>query len=200
MIRQIQTNCDYELLDSIIQGNSFDLLPKLQSNSIDLILTDPPYDLKDKEKEVIHEQLLRIASGAIIVFSPPENQWVLPADQYLFWTKPISTKNTSKRYSRFVEMIFVYGRGAWNTERHWSQYTNIFKDLVDTVKFHSFRKPPSLIERLILNHSDEGDIVLDPFAGSGIVAEVCKKLNRHFVCIEQDEELVTWIRKRLHKF
>ena len=173
----------------IILGDSFKLLPLMKDNSVDLILTDPPYDLEDTQKNYIHQHLLRISDGAVIVFSPPENQWILPADQYLFWTKPISTKNTSKRYSRFVEMIFVYGRGAWNTDRHWSQYTNIFKDLVDNVKFHSFRKPPSLIERLILNHSNQGDLVLDPFAGSGIVAEICKRLDRQFICIEKDENL-----------
>jgi DNA modification methylase len=170
-------------------GDSFELLPWFTNNSIDMILTDPPYNFDHEQKQIIHKELLRICKGSVIVFSPPENQWILPADQYLFWTKPISTKNTSKRYSRFVEMIFVYGQGAWNTDRHWSQYTNIFHDLVDTVKFHSFRKPPSLIERLILNHSNEGDKVLDPFAGSGVVAEACKKLNRNFICIEKDENL-----------
>ncbi len=175
--------------NEFILGDSFELLPKLPDKSVDLILTDPPYNLAETEKDHIHQHLLRISKGAVIVFSPPESQWIFPADQYLFWMKPISTKNTSKRYSRFVEMIFVYGRGAWNTERHWSQYTNIFNDLVDSVKFHSFRKPPSLIERLILNHSIECDVVLDPFAGSGVVADICKRLNRNFICIEKDESL-----------
>jgi DNA modification methylase len=182
--------------NKIIDGDSFEILPYVE-DKVDLILTDPPYDFKKEQKLLIHKEMLRICEGAVIVFSPPENQWILPADQYLFWTKPISTKNTSKRYSRFVEMIFVYNQGTWNTERHWSQYTNIFHDLVDNVKFHSFRKPPSLIERLILNHSNEGDLVLDPFAGSGVVAQTCKKLNRRFVCIEKDEELVNFIRQSL---
>lgn len=181
-------------LDEIILGDSFDLLPKIPTNSVDLILTDPPYDFYEHAKIAIHSEFTRICNKTIIVFSPPENQWILPADQYLFWTKPISTKNTSKRYSRFVEMIFVYGQGTWNTERHWSQYTNIFKDLVDTVKVHGFRKPPSLIERLILNHSNRGNVILDPFAGSGIVAEMAQRLNRHFVCIEKDEDMVNRMR------
>jgi len=77
----------------------------------DLIITDPPYDFTEEQKTLLHKEFLRISKGWVIVFSPPENQWILPADQYLFWIKPISTKNTSKSYSRFVEMIFVYGRG-----------------------------------------------------------------------------------------
>jgi len=185
------------MINKILNKDSFEYLPKVHDNSVDLILTDPPYDFDDDQKWFIHQNLMRISRGAVIVFSPPENQWILPADQYLFWTKPISTKNTSKRYSRFVEMIFVYGYGTWNTERHWSQYTNIFKDLVDTVEFHSFRKPPSLIERLILNHSNENDIIFDPFAGSGIVAEISKRLKRQFVCIEKDKKLFENIQQLL---
>lgn len=168
----------------IQRGDAFKILPRLGSDSFDLILTDPPYDFKPSQKAFLHNEFLRISRGGIIVFSPPENQWILPADQYLFWIKPTSTKNTSKRYSRFVEMIFLYQNLIWNTDRNWAQYTNIFTDLVDNNKLHPFRKPPSLIERLLLNHTDEGQTVLDPFAGSGVVEEVCRKLHR--VCLSYD--------------
>lgn len=168
----------------IIHGNAFELLPEMGNSSIDLVITDPPYDFKPMQKLTIHNELLRICKGTIIVFSPPENQWILPANQYLFWIKPISTKNTSKKYSRFVEMLFVYGSGEWVTGRHWSQYTNVFMDLVDNSNLHPFRKPPSLIERLILNHSVKGDTILDPFAGSGVISEVAERTGRN--CISMD--------------
>ena len=129
-----------------------------------------------------------MSSGVIIVFMPPKNPWVRDADQILFWAKPISTKNTSKNYSNFVEQIFVYGRNVWNNERHWSNYVNIFVDRVDTVEVHPYRKPPSLIERLILNHTKEGDWVFDPFCGSGVVPELCKKLGRNCVAFEKEEK------------
>jgi DNA modification methylase len=173
----------------ILNENSFLYLDVFNDKSFDLIITDPPYDFTLEQKILIHNHLLRISRGAVIVFSPPENQWILPATQYLFWEKPISTKNTSKSYSRFVEMIFVYGRWVWNTERHWSQYTNVFKDLVDDVRYHSFRKPPSLIERLMLNHSNRGDKILDPFSGSGVVAQVAKRNGRNSVGIEKDKNI-----------
>lgn len=173
-----------------ITKDAFEVLPKLDDKSVDLIITDPPYDLNSDKKMFLHKQFLRISRGAVIVFSPPENQWI-PAQQYLFWIKPISTKNTSKRYSRFVEMIFVYNWDkTWNVGRHWSQYTNVFMDLVDDSKKHPYRKPPSLIERLILNHTNPGDFVLDPFAGSGVVPEVCDRLGRGWCAIEID-----WSRK-----
>jgi len=166
--------------------DSFDLLIKFPRKSVDLVLTDPPYNFTKEEKRFIHGQFLRICKGTVIVFSPPKSQWILPADQYLFWIKPISTKNTSKRYSSFVEMIFVYSQGVWNTGRHWSQYTNVFMDLVDDAKLHPHRKPPSLIERLILNHSNKGDMILDPFSGSGVVKDMAMRHGRE--CIYNDIE------------
>jgi len=170
-----------------ICGDTFDSIYGYADHSAQLILTDVPYDLKQEQKEFLHSKFTRIAP-CVIIFSPPENQWLHPADQYLFWVKPISTKNTSKSYSRFVEMIFIYGRSTWNWDRHWSQYTNVFTDLVDDAAHHTYRKPPSLIERLIRNHTNPGDTVFDPFAGSGVVADVCMKLGRNSYSIERDSK------------
>ena len=171
----------------MIIGNSFELLPNYADNSFDLVLTDPPYDLTQENKEWLHKQFLRISRTGVIVFSPPENPWIQPATQYLFWIKPISTKNTSKRYSRFVEIIFLYGNLKWDATRHWSQYTNVFTDLVDEKNRHPFRKPPSMIERLILNHTEPGDSILDPFAGSGTVGEVAHQIGRqaHMITLSE---------------
>lgn len=181
-----------EITNKITCRDSRFVLPMLPENCVDLVLTDVPYDLKDDSKFYYHNEFISISNSWVIVFSPPENQWILPADQYLFWEKPISTKNTSKRYSRFIEMIFVYGYGTWNSDRHWSQYTNVFKDLVDNSSIHPFRKPPSLIERIILNHTNEGDLILDPFCGSGVVPIVAKKLGRNFIGIEKEQKYVDY--------
>lgn len=175
-----------ELINQRTYGDAYELIVSIPNKFVDCIITDVPYDLKEKEKQFLHRHFLRVCKGNILVFSPPENQWIQPADQYLFWIKPMSTKNTSKSYSRFVEMIFVYGVGRWNCHRHWSQYTNVFTDLVDDTKLHPFRKPPSLIKRLMLNHTDEGDLILDPFSGSFVVADVAEETKRRFIAIEKN--------------
>lgn len=176
-----------------ILGDSRIILPDIQTGTMDIVITDPPYDFDKETKWFFHREMMRVSKHGLIVFCPPENQWILPADQYLFWEKPMSTKNTSKRYSRFVEMILIYENVdngmKWRTGRHWSQYTNVFRDLVDDATLHAFRKPPSLIERLILNHTDPGDLILDPFAGSFVVADVAERLGREHISIEIDEEL-----------
>ncbi len=170
-----------------LSGDAYEILPTLKTDSYDLVLVDPPYDLRPDQQKFLHKHFLRLSRGTVIVFAPPENQWIQPASQYLFWIKPISTKNTSRRYSRFVEMMFVYNvanNEYWYPHRNWSQYTNVFTDLVDDSSLHPFRKPPSLIERLIENHTTVGGSILDPFAGSYVVAEVARRLGRYTTSIE----------------
>lgn len=53
---------------------------------------------------------------------------------------------------------------------------------------HPTIKPLEYIKRMILNSSNENDIVLDPFAGSGTTAIACKELNRNFIGFEINKE------------
>lgn len=62
---------------------------------------------------------------------------------------------------------------------------------------HPTQKPEKLIAKLILASSRPGDIVLDPFVGSGTTCVVAKKLGRHYLGIEIDEEYCLWAAKRL---
>lgn len=62
---------------------------------------------------------------------------------------------------------------------------------------HPTQKPEKLIAKLILASSNEGDVVFDPFLGSGTTAVVAKKLKRHFIGIEKEKEYVAYTIKRL---
>jgi modification methylase len=53
-------------------------------------------------------------------------------------------------------------------------------------KTHPTQKPEALLHRLILASSNEGDVVLDPFLGSGTTAVVAKRLGRRFIGIERE--------------
>lgn len=63
----------------------------------------------------------------------------------------------------------------------WNDITEIFKG-----KIHPTQKPDKLYEVLVSTHSNEGDIVYDPCAGSGTTARVCIALNRKFCIVEQN--------------
>ena len=54
--------------------------------------------------------------------------------------------------------------------------------------YHPTQKPECLLERIIIATTNEKDVILDPFMGSGTTGYVAKKLNRHFVGIEKEKK------------
>lgn len=62
---------------------------------------------------------------------------------------------------------------------------------------HPTQKPEKLLAKLILASSNKGDVVFDPFLGSGSTSVTAKKLGRHYAGIEQNEQYCVWCEKRL---
>jgi site-specific DNA-methyltransferase (adenine-specific)/modification methylase len=68
---------------------------------------------------------------------------------------------------------------------------------VDGVKAHSTQKPEELLRRVIISTTNEGDIILDPFMGSGTTGAVAKKLGRNFIGIEKNKDYVKIAKNRI---
>jgi modification methylase len=64
-------------------------------------------------------------------------------------------------------------------------------------KAHSTQKPESLLHRVIVSSTKPGDVVLDPFFGSGTTGAVAKRLGRRFIGIERDADYVKVARRRI---
>ena len=64
-------------------------------------------------------------------------------------------------------------------------------------KIHSTQKPESLLHRVLLASSNKGDLVLDPFLGSGTTAAVAKKLGRNYYGIEREKKYFSAAKQRL---
>lgn len=64
---------------------------------------------------------------------------------------------------------------------------------------HPTQKPEKLLAKLILASSDPGDLVFDPFAGSGSTAVTAKKLHRRFLAVEADPQYCVWAQQRLER-
>jgi site-specific DNA-methyltransferase (adenine-specific) len=62
---------------------------------------------------------------------------------------------------------------------------------------HPTQKPEKLLAKIILASSNPGDLVLDPFSGSGTTAVTANKLGRDFIAIESDEQYCLLAQKRL---
>ena len=69
----------------------------------------------------------------------------------------------------------------------------------DGKKVHSTQKPEALLYRVILSSSNPGDVVLDPFFGSGTTGAVAKKLHRHWIGIEREEKYIRFAQEHLDK-
>jgi DNA modification methylase len=65
-------------------------------------------------------------------------------------------------------------------------------------KAHSTQKPEELLKRVILSTTKQGDLVLDPFFGTGTSGAVAKKLKRNFIGIEREAEYVFLAEKRIN--
>ena len=64
---------------------------------------------------------------------------------------------------------------------------------------HPTQKSEKLIARLILASSNQGDMVFDPFLGSGTTSVVAKKLGRRYIGIEKEERFCIWAEQRLER-
>ena len=103
----------------------------------------------------------------------------------LVWEK--NNKVTNRWYMKNGEYVLFLRKGPAKPINDCScatihQFDNVRK------KEHPTEKPVSLLKMYVTNSSQEGDTVLDPFCGSGSLAEACLLSNRKFVCIDIDEE------------
>jgi len=70
---------------------------------------------------------------------------------------------------------------------------------VNGEKAHSTQKPEALLSRIILSTSNVGDVILDPFIGSGTTGAVAKKLKRNFIGIEKEDFYIKIANDRIKK-
>jgi site-specific DNA-methyltransferase (adenine-specific) len=79
------------------------------------------------------------------------------------------------------------------------EFSRVCGTFKERIEKHPCQMPESLLERIIKSSSDIGDIVLDPFGGTGTTAMVAKKLTRNYLTIEISENYYKAIVKRLNE-
>lgn len=127
----------------------------------------------------------------------------------VIWYKPNATPLLSRnRFAPSTELIWV----ASKTKNYYFNY-ELAKELnggkqmknlwiINAEKHkteHPTEKPESLLERIILIGSKEGDIIFDPFMGSGTTGVVAKKLRRNFIGFEISEKYFSIAKERIEK-
>lgn len=211
-----------QFINRVIHGDCLEWLPQIEDESIDLLLTDPPYNVSMKsnfhtmgrkgvdfgewDKGFNQSAWLDIASkkvkkgGSILIFNDyknigemknvlEENGFVIK--ELLIWkkTNPMP-RNRDRLYVTSIEVALwaVKGKG-WTFNRQRETYENgIFESPIvhHSKRLHPTQKPLSVIEEMIKIHTNENDVVLDCFLGSGTTAIACINTNRNFIGIEMD--------------
>jgi DNA modification methylase len=89
------------------------------------------------------------------------------------------------------------GKNPGNVWGDIKQLTYKSKELLSRELLNTVQKPEKLIERLIKASSSEGDLVYDPFCGSGTVPAVCERLGRRYVACEINADYARMARERI---
>lgn len=218
--------------DYIELGDCMELMKQLPDNSIDLVVTDPPYDVyagkgwgcfghrnsyTDIEfmangfSETVLDELCRVMKKINCYFFCSQKQ-LLPLINYfavnkncnwnlLTWHKTNPVPACSNKYLSDTEYIlFFREKGVKICGEYKSKFTYYITPLNQKEKKlykHPSIKPLHILENLIINSSNENDIVLDPFIGSGSTAVACVNAKRHYIGYEVDSEYYDIACKRL---
>jgi DNA modification methylase len=120
--------------------------------------------------------------------------------QMLIWNKTNATFAAimARYHHTFEPLLYVQkdgGAATWNGGTKERALWNMARDPSNI--YHPTQKPISVIERAILNSSNLGDIILDPFCGSGSTLVAAKNLGRRYIGIELEEKYCEIARQRL---
>jgi len=113
----------------------------------------------------------------------------------LIWKKNNCTPN--KYYMKNTEFILLFRKGKARSINNMGTKQCLEVDNIIGNKTHPTEKPVELMEILINNSSNEDEIVLDLFMGSGSTGVACKNINRNFIGIELDENYFNIAKERI---
>lgn len=202
----------------LFNGDCLEVLKRLPTGSVDLVVTDPPwgvdigesggmeYEEKFEDGVVESFELLRnVAAELCRVVKDGSHVYVFFATKYfcevkkvleegglgvnaiplIWWKKSGLNLLPDKRFTYDYETIFFCWKGK---QRGLVQPCRaVFEYSVPAKKVHPTQKPVELIERLVEVGSVKGELVLDPFAGSGSTIRAALNLERKAVGVELNE-------------
>lgn len=200
-------------------------LPLIADNSVDVLVTDPPYstpvitsfgrkpfkniaDLSVQEFyfKAIRTELERVMkpNGRIFIFCDDKFYPILFSVFYqwqnlglIIWDK--GRIGMGRPIRKQHELIMYANRGAAEFQKFEgnTHIASVLKVKHDQNKIHGAQKPVELLEHLIKGFSNEGDLVMDLFGGSGSTAVACQNTRRNFIGFELNDEIAAASTARL---
>lgn len=190
-------------LDTIFNQDCLVGLKALPDKSIDLILTDPPYGKKaDKGTNgfgaaknrryaggwdgmipppELFNEMFRVARNLIIFGGNYFGHLLPPSNCWIFWDK----KGDVAFQNPFADGELIYTTFKKPVKRIVFKQQGFITDSKDK-RYHPTQKPTELVQMLIEQFSEPGQLICDPFLGSGTTAVAAVKADRHYIGWEID--------------
>ena len=190
-------------LDTIFNQDCLVGLKALPDKSIDLILTDPPYGKKaDKGTNgfgaaknrrytggwdgmipppELFKEMFRVARNLIIFGGNYFGHLLPPSNCWIFWDK----KGDVAFQNPFADGELIYTTFKKPVKRIVFKQQGFITDSKDK-RYHPTQKPTELVQMLIEQFSEPGQLICDPFLGSGTTAVAAVKADRHYIGWEID--------------
>jgi site-specific DNA-methyltransferase (adenine-specific) len=198
---------------TILEGDCAEVLPGIDPASVGLLLTDPPYGINletdysamdggttyrpvaGDERPFDPTPLLRFPHLAL--FGANYYAPTLPLGGWVVWLKAASPEMLGRTWLADAELLW-HNRGGRAVEVfHWHWNGPCRKGERGSF-LHPTQKPVALMRWLIEKWTQPGDLVLDPYMGSGPIAQACLETRRRYLGVEIDPAYVqTTIEHRL---
>lgn len=200
---------------TIFHGDCRDILPKLPK--VSLVLTDPPYGIalsnhargkerRDMDWTIMGDSTQECGEFVLdllrdlptLAFASPMRPWTGRWKQHLAWEKGEHVSgggDPATFWKPSWELLQVRNTGALNGSRDGA----VLRFLADKSDYalHPTPKPVALIRYLVGKVTREGDLILDPFMGSGTTLVAAKRTGRRAIGIEIEERYCEIAVKRL---
>lgn len=190
-----------DFANKTVNGDIFEMIKYIPDEFADLIIIDPPYNLTKNFNGMKFNSRSENSYDEYLATWFPEVCKKLKADGTLYMCG--DWKCTSSLQRAIEKELTIINRITWQREKGRgakSNWKNGMEDIWFAVKNpnnYYFDVEAVMMKRRVLASSREGDIVFDPFLGSGTASVVAKKLNRKYCGIELNEEYSMWAEKRL---
>ena len=206
-----------DFIDKIICGDCLEVMKGIPDKAIDLVLTDPPYGIKEsneknrtrarlakttdfghydwdkqKVKKEYFEEIRRVSKNQVIFGGNYYASILGDSSCWLVWDK-----DNGKNDFADCELAWTSFKTAVRKFK-WRWKGMLQEDMKNKEKrVHPTQKPLPLFKWILEKYSQPNNLILDPFLGSGTTAVACLSLNRHFIGIELSPEYCEVAKRRI---
>jgi DNA modification methylase len=227
-------------INKIHCGDCLEVIKELEDNSIDLVVTSPPYEdfngagYSGKTKDILflklYSEFFDKFMGEVFRILKPNGQFFLNLKNKTLKKNLLTTSwiEFTESFRKFNFKSFIIWKYAGSFDSSYCRFHNDYeviyhlskgdnivlnidkeeKDPLTSVwyiphyiskRLHPVQMPKKVAEKIIKVSSNEGDIILDPFMGSGTTGVACANTGRKFIGIELSPEYCEIANKRIQQ-